>query len=263
MNQTLTAELAELADAAVDAVLPTLIAPEVRTNLATDTKSSATDIVTAMDRWAEETIVGVILDARPNDGLLGEEGSYRPATSGITWVIDPIDGTVNFVRDLPGFSVSIAARVDGIETVGTVHDLVRGERFRAIRGGGATINGRPIKVSNGTDLARSLIATGFSYDGIRRREQATALEHLLPAVGDIRRFGGVALDLCSVACGRVDGCFERGINEWDVAAGGLIVREAGGHTEDRLADEGAYIAVAPGIQTAFLELLGRVNAHGF
>ena len=128
------AELLALAEAAVDAVAPGLVASDARGDLGIETKSSPTDMVTAMDRWAEETIVGVLLDARPDDGLLGEEGADKTSETGVVWVIDPIDGTTNFIRDLPGFSVSSAARINGVDSVGVVHDPIRSERFTASRG---------------------------------------------------------------------------------------------------------------------------------
>ena len=140
------ADLMALANAAADAVAPTLAAPD-RAELGIDTKSSATDMVTVVDTWSEETIVALLLDARPDDGLLGEEGANKPSSTGVTWVIDPIDGTTNFIRDLPGFSVSIAARIDGVDSVGVVHDVVRGERFEATLGGGAFCNGERLEVS--------------------------------------------------------------------------------------------------------------------
>ena len=191
-----------LAQAAVDAVAPGLAAPDARRDLGIDTKSSPTDMVTAMDRWAEETIVGVLLDdSSPDDGLLGEEGADKTSETGVIWVIDPIDGTTNFIRDLPGFSVSIAARVDGVDSVGVVHDLVRSERFTATLGSGAFCNGEAIHVSEPVDLARAVLGTGFNYQPTVRAEQARLIADLLPDIADIRRFGGAAIDCCSVACG--------------------------------------------------------------
>ena len=157
------AELLALAEAAVDAVAPGLVASDAHGDLGIETKSSPTDMVTAMDRWAEETIVGVLLDARPDDGLLGEEGADKTSETGVVWVIDPIDGTTNFIRDLPGCSVSIAARINGVDSVGVVHDPIRSERFTAMIGSGAFCNGDALHVSEPVDLARAVLGTGFSY----------------------------------------------------------------------------------------------------
>ena len=249
------AELLALAQAAVDAVAPGLAAPDARGDLGIDTKSSPTDMVTAMDRWAEETIVGVLLDARPDDGLLGEEGAEKASETGVVWIIDPIDGTTNFIRDLPGFSVSIAARINGVDSVGVVHDPIRSERFTAMIGSGAFCNGEAVHVSEPVDLARAVIGTGFNYQPTVRAEQARLLANLLPDIADIRRFGGAAIDCCSVASGRLDAYYEVSVQEWDIAAGGLLVREAGGRTLDHRPD-GPFVC---GSVTIFEELVGRLG----
>lgn len=255
------AELMSVADEALDQVVPRLADPEVRSNISIDTKSSATDMVTEMDEWSEATIVETIAALRPGDGFLGEEGASRASETGVVWVIDPIDGTTNFLYDIPGFSISIAARVDGVDVVGAVHDPIRDERFRAVQGGGATRNDDPIRVSAKADLATALIATGFSYEADRRRAQAQALTILLPQVRDIRRFGGAALDLCAVACGRVDAYYERGLGTWDFAAGAVIAREAGAIVEDRQPHGGAFVTAAPGIATEFFGLVDSSGAN--
>ncbi len=261
MNPSLLEELLALADAALDRVVPTLQSPDVRRNLSIDTKSSGTDMVTEMDRWSEAAIVEVISEARPDDGFLGEEGASKQSRSGVTWLIDPIDGTTNFLYDLPGFSVSIAAEVDGEAGIGAVHDPIRDERFRASRGGGATLDGRSIRASGLTDLTTALVATGFSYDRDRRGAQAEVLTEVLPGVRDIRRFGGAALDLCFLACGRVDAYYERGLGAWDTAAGALIATEAGARLEDRQSSGGAFFGAAPGIFDAFSALIDDGGAH--
>ncbi|MEM8704854.1 MAG: inositol monophosphatase family protein [Actinomycetota bacterium] len=248
-------ELLELAEATADVVGPALIAPDARADLGIDTKSSATDMVTAMDRWAESTIVDHLLAARPGDGVLGEEGANKDTSTGVVWIIDPIDGTTNFIRDLPGFSVSIAARVDGVDSVGVVHDPVRNERFTAVLGGGAHCNGERLAVSQPADLARTVLATGFNYRPEVRVEQARLLGELLPDIADIRRFGGAAIDCCSVAAGRLDAYYEVGVQDWDVAAGGLLVREAGGLTLDRRPD-GPFVCGSPAV---FDELVTRLG----
>lgn len=192
-----------------------------------DTKTTGTDMVTEMDRASEQLILGRLLDARPHDAVLGEEGTDRVGTSGVQWIVDPIDGTTNYLYGHAGFAVSIAARVDDSIVVGVVHDPLHGEVFTAVRGGGARRNGSPIGVSTETELSKALVATGFSYDPERRRRQAGVLHEVLPLVRDIRRMGAASVDLCSVACGRVDAYYERGLQPWDFAAGALVASEAG------------------------------------
>jgi myo-inositol-1(or 4)-monophosphatase len=191
------------------------------------TKSSPTDVVTEMDTAAERLIRRRIAEARPDDGFLGEEGGGQPGTSGLTWVVDPIDGTVNYLYDLPAWAVSIGVERDGAAVAGAVAAPRLGEVYTAWLGGGAWRNGVPISVGPGPDLAESLVATGFGYAAARRARQGEIVARLLPRVRDIRRGGSAALDLCSVACGRVDGYFERGTHSWDRSAGGLVATEAG------------------------------------
>lgn len=191
------------------------------------TKSSLTDLVTELDTWAEAHITERLLRARPDDGLLGEEGADVEGTSGVTWSIDPIDGTVNFVHGIPGFCVSIAAQVDGRSIAAVVASPLHHDVFTATERGGACRNDRPIRCVTPTSVGRSVLGTGFSYDPERRRRQARVLTSVLPRIADIRRGGAAALDLCSVACGRLDGYWEVGLNPWDHAAGGLIASEAG------------------------------------
>ena len=191
-------------------------------------KSSATDVVTQMDEAAERLIRDRIGAARPRDAFLGEEGGASAGSSGIRWVIDPIDGTVNYLYDLPDWAVSIAAERDG-ETVAAVIEVPRrGWTFTAVRGGGAFRNGEPVRCGTGVPLAQALIATGFGYAPQRRATQAEVLAGVLPHVRDIRRNGACAIDLCMVASGLVNGYYERGVQHWDIAAGRLIVTEAGG-----------------------------------
>ena len=197
----------------------------VRTSVAT--KSSSTDMVTEMDREAELLIERRISSERPDDAVLGEEGTARTGTSGVQWVVDPLDGTTNYLYGHAGFAVSIAARVDGRVVAGVVHDPLHGEVFSARAGHGAFRNGERIAVSGAGELAHALVATGFSYEPDRRERQARVLTTVLPAVRDIRRMGAAAVDLCSVACGRVDAFYERGLQPWDHAAGALVAAEAG------------------------------------
>lgn len=220
------------------------------------TKSSASDVVTEIDTWAEAEVVRLISEQRSDDGFLGEEGTSTTGTSGVRWVIDPVDGTTNLLYDLPGYSVSIAAEIDGVVLAGAVCDPIRSEVFAAAVGGGATLDGMPIRASEKADLPTSLIGTGFSYLAEQRVAQADQLRTVLAEVRDIRRIGGAALDLCSVACGRYDGCYERGLSPWDSAAGALIAREAGA----RVTEGELTIAAAPGIAEALFDLLERIGA---
>ena len=190
-------------------------------------KSSATDMVTEMDRSAEELIVRRLLKARPDDGLLGEEGSSRSSSSGVTWVIDPLDGTTNYLYRIPAFAVSIAAVADGRPVAGAVHNPVLRETFAAAVREGSTLNGAPLRLGDPPPLHSALVGTGFGYDPGRRAEQAKVVASMIGHVRDIRRFGSAALDLCSLALGRLDVYFEQGLQPWDLAAGALVASEAG------------------------------------
>lgn len=256
-------ELRALAEATARAAGALLLdgLDKVRTDV--QTKSTGTDMVSEMDRAAEALIVQRLLGARPDDGMVGEEGTDLPGTSGVRWVVDPLDGTTNYLYGLTGFGVSIAAEHDGEVVVGVVLDVVRDELFGATRGGGAVLNGVPISASPATTLATALIATGFSYESARRARQAAVLVEVLPRVRDIRRFGAAAVDLCSVACGRVDGYYERGLAPWDLAAGGLIASEAGAVVtafDGGPAVAGSVVAAAPGIAVDLLELVVSAGA---
>lgn len=204
----------------------------VNEHQAVDTKSSRTDLVTAADRHVEEQLVEALRTARPDDGFVGEEGTDQAGTSGVRWVIDPIDGTTNFFYGLAGFNVSIAAECDGGTLAGVVLDPLRRELFAATAGGGATCNDQPIHCSTQTDLSLALVATGFGYAPEVRARQAEILRGVLPRVRDIRRLGAAAVDLCLVAAGRVDAYYERGLSPWDHAAGALIATEAGARVGD-------------------------------
>jgi myo-inositol-1(or 4)-monophosphatase len=197
------------------------------------TKSSPTDVVTEMDRRAEELIRARIGAARPSDAILGEEGGQTGDTGGapVRWVIDPLDGTVNYLYGLPDWAVSIAAEVAGQIVAGAVFLPVRGELFTATRGGGAWLTSGgtrvPLRCRPGVPLNQALVATGFGYQARRRQVQGEVVAALLPRIRDIRRGGVASVDLCSVAAGRLDGYYERGLNYWDYAAGALIAAEAG------------------------------------
>ncbi len=192
-----------------------------------DQKSSATDPVSDADRSAEELLVKMITAERPTDGFVGEEGAAIASSSGITWVIDPLDGTVNYLYQLDNFAVSVAAEDAAGAIVGVVFDPVRNTVFAATRGGGAYRDGKLLRCAAAVPAALALVATGFGYSADRRRTQGAVVAQLLPQVRDIRRIGSAALDLCSVASGAVNGYFEEGVQRWDIAAGALIAGEAG------------------------------------
>lgn len=228
-------------------------------------KSSPTDLVTDVDRSSEALIVSSLLKARPDDSILGEEGSSRNGSTAITWVIDPLDGTINYLYGIPIFAVSIAASLGGRSVVGVVHDPVAEETFAAFEGGGATLNGQELHVvPSGRPLAEALVGTGFSYLSATRAAQARLLSVVLPEVRDIRRAGSAALDLCSVACGRLDAYFESGLKPWDLAAGGLVAREAGASLValDGISPESPMIvAAAPALGAPLAELLERAASR--
>lgn len=208
-------------------------------------KSSPTDLVTDADRMAEEFIVEKIRTARPKDSILAEEGSLVEGSSGVRWVIDPLDGTINFVYGVPQWSVSIG--VEGKVRVGVVHDPTRGETFT---------DGGDLRPSRKTDLPDALIGTGFSYSAEIRRRQAGVLARVLPNVRDVRRPGSCALDLAWVACGRYDGFYEEDTHEWDVSAGIAIIESAGAVVE-RI----GTLTIAAGTKELFEKLKGLVLDH--
>jgi myo-inositol-1(or 4)-monophosphatase len=196
-----------------------------------DTKSSPVDVVTEADRACEELIRQRLLGARPGDGFVGEEGDAVEGTSGVRWIVDPIDGTVNYLYGLPHYAVSIAAERDGHVVAGVVLSPVPGLEYAARLGDGATCNGAPLTVRPTPSLDQSLVATGFHYEAAVRARAAQSVARMLPQVRDIRRQGSCALDLCAVAAGHVDAYVEEGPHVWDYAAGGLIAQEAGATVE--------------------------------
>lgn len=214
------------------------------------TKSSATDPVSEADTAAEALLVDTLSTARPDDGLLGEEGADRAGTTGLRWVLDPLDGTVNYLYGLPGWSVSVACEVweDGAwqALAAAVHDPLRGETFRAARGGGARLGRQRLAVNDPVPLARALVGTGFGYVTATRRRQAQVAARLLGEVRDLRRIGSAAMDLCLVASGRLDAYYEDSSSRWDWAAGVLIVTEAGGVVEPLPAPDGTTGVLAAG-----------------
>ena len=227
-----------------------------------DTKTSPTDVVTEVDRAAEELIRKRLLEARPDDGFVGEEGSSASSVTGVTWVVDPIDGTVNFLYGIPQYAISIAARLDDQVVAGVVVDVVKGETFTATRGGGARLDGRSVRVRDVVPLEQRLVFTGFSYERDTRVAQAGAVQQLLGRVRDVRRLGSAALDLCYLACGRADAYVEEGLNDWDLAAGALLVEEAGGRVEARPGVGGKRCVIASP-SGGFDEFLAAVEDSGF
>jgi fructose-1,6-bisphosphatase/inositol monophosphatase family enzyme len=259
----LLAELASLASSVAKAAGVLLCAGR-HGDLAPETKSSPTDVVTAMDRAAESLIVGRLLAARPDDGILGEEGAARKGGSGVRWVIDPLDGTVNYLYGLPGWAVCIAAELGGAVVVGVVVDALRDRCFVAVRGQGATCNGEPIHCRPPAALEQALIGTGFGYVAERRAVQAQVVAEVLPNVRDIRRFGAAALDLCAVAEGTLDGYYETGLAPWDLAAAGLIATESGavvGGLHGAAAGHDLVIAAPPGLFGPLHDLLATAQSR--
>lgn len=222
----------------------------IRTHLGTargiGAKSSPTDIVTQTDVDAERLIRDVLGAATPDAGFVGEEEGETTVGARLQWVVDPLDGTINFLYGLPVVAVSVAAAVDGEVVAGAVVDVLRGETFSAARDRGARVDGVPIAVSACPTFALALVTTGFSYRADLRAEQGEIVHRLLPHVRDIRCFGSAALQLCWVGAGRVDAYFERDIKIWDYAAGALIAREAGASTELACPEnDGLVIAATP------------------
>lgn len=197
------------------------------------TKSSAVDVVTEMDLASEALLRSLLAEHRPDDAILGEEEAYRPGSSGLTWVLDPIDGTVNYLYGIPAYAVSVAVVAGGPDpatwtaVAGAVHAVPDGRTWTAGRGLGAYLDGRRLCVNAARPLAESLVGTGFAYTRQRRTEQAQLVAEVLPLVRDIRRIGAASLDLCSIATGGLDLYYERGLKPWDLAAGGLVATESG------------------------------------
>jgi myo-inositol-1(or 4)-monophosphatase len=231
--------------------------------LVLDAKSSPTDVVTAADHAVEEHLVEALRAARPDDGLLGEEFGEVPGTSGLRWVVDPIDGTVNYLYGIPHWAVSIGVEDAKGSVVGVVYDAAKDELWQAVRDEGALLNEVPLRCSSVSSLDQALVGTGFGYDSRRRAAQSRALPDLLPRVRDIRRLGAGSLDLCSVAAGRLDGYYEQSLSPWDLSAGTLIAREAGALVTGLRGREPSYdlvLAAAPGIHQQLHDLLVGYDA---
>ena len=226
-------------------------------------KSSETDLVSEADRASEAAILELLTGERPEDGLLGEEGSSREGASGRRWVVDPLDGTINYLYRFPAWCVSVALEDVSGGLVGVIHDPLRNETFTAARGEGAFVNGKRMQVNGEESLEFALVATGFGYQAEVRATQAQLLTQVLPRVRDIRRAGAAALDLAWVAAGRLDGYYERGLHAWDYGAGDLIAREAGALTGGRPGERpsGALtVAGTPGVFEPLQRLLEDFGA---
>jgi myo-inositol-1(or 4)-monophosphatase len=239
--------------------------PEGRVDVSA-TKSSPTDAVTDVDTAAERHIRDRIGAARPDDGFVGEEGGRQSGSSGVNWVIDPIDGTVNFVYGVPAYAVSIGIEVGGVVRAGVVVDVPLRTEYSALLGHGAWrrdhAEGPPSRLRSATssDLSQALVSTGFGYDSAQRARQAAAVGVLITRIRDVRRIGSAALDLCSLASGRIDAYVEEGLQPWDRAAGVLIAREAGALVsglESDEPDERLVVAATPGLFDAFRTLVAE------
>lgn len=232
------------------------------------TKTAPEDIVTAADRESEDLIRGRIADARPGDGFFGEESDASASSSGLTWIVDPIDGTVNYLYGIPAYAVSIAV-VEGDPDPNTWRSLASavvnpasGEVYTASAGGGAYLGRKRLQVATGKQLSLALVGTGFSYDSRRRGLQAEAVSMLIPRVRDIRRIGAASLDLCNVASGRLDAYYEKGLKPWDHAGGALVAAEAGAKVaglHGAEASRALTIAAEPGLFAQLEPILDEIG----
>jgi len=237
------------------------------------TKSSAQDVVTAMDLASEALLRRRLAELRPDDGILGEEEGFQPGTSGVTWVVDPIDGTVNYLYGLPAYAVSVAAvsTPDGSGApdpatwtvlAGCVFAPEDGRTYTAGRGLGAWLDGRALRANAARPLIDSLVGTGFGYTASRRTSQARIVAELLPQVRDIRRVGSAALDLCTLAAGGLDLYYERGLQPWDLAAGALVAQEAGAQVTGLRGQPAQEAMTVAGSAERVTELIGLLEALG-
>jgi myo-inositol-1(or 4)-monophosphatase len=258
-DETRAVEPPDLADIAVDVaeLAAALVRQSVGEATITGTKSSPTDVVTETDVAAEKLIRSELEQRCPGSSVIGEEFEDTLGSTGVGWIVDPIDGTVNFAYDLPVMSVSIAATIDGHVVAGAVSDVLRRETFSAFAGGGAHRDGFPIAAGRRDGLSTALVLTGFSYDAPLRGLQADVLTRVLPAVRDIRCMGSAALNLCWVACGRADAFYQSDLKVYDQAAGALIAVESGAESlaEPARTADGMVAVSAPGILTDLMDLV--------
>ena len=229
------------------------------------TKSSPIDMVTEYDKASEKMIVEGLARLRPDDGIVGEEGASTDGTSGITWHIDPIDGTSNFYFDIPMWAVSIGAVDADGPVAGAVYAPALGEMFSAARGQGATVNGAPIRVRDNPDVSDALVCTGFSYRIHERAVHAERVARMVMRIRDLRRFGAAAIDLCFVGCGRYDAYFEEHLHSWDLVAGQLVATEAGAIVTDYSGNPVTprqVLASQPGVHRAIVDLIAETTGPG-
>ncbi|WP_433057613.1 inositol monophosphatase family protein [Dactylosporangium sp. CS-033363] len=229
------------------------------------TKSTATDVVTAADRAVEQHVRDTLQHVRPDDTVLGEEYGGGQGHAAVRWILDPIDGTVNYLYGLPQYAVSLAAEVDGVVVAGVVRNAATGREWTATLGGGAFADGRPIRASGETDLGQALVGTGFGYAAERRLHQARVVAGLIGHIRDIRRFGAASIDLCLVAEGSLDAYYEKGLNPWDHSAGGLIAAEAGALVtglDGNPPGVDMVIAAPPALHAHLHDLLSKLDAAG-
>ena len=252
-------ELLDVARAAARAAAPGLLERFGSRAAGVQAKSSPTDLVSQADVEAERTIRAILAERRPDDGILGEEGDDTPGTTGLRWIVDPLDGTTNYLYGNPQWCISVACE----GRAGVVLDPVRGEEFAAVAGGPATLDGSRLdsRATAGADggLAHALVATGFGYDAGVRAQQARLLAGLLPHVRDVRRAGAAALDLCWVAAGRADAYYEFGVQAWDIAAGTVICEAVGLEARVLPAGDGlpqGLLVAPPALAGPLAELLG-------
>ena len=254
--------LVDLARRAAIAAGAVLLDGQTEVRSSVTSKSTPTDMVSEMDTAAERLILTFIDRERPDDGVLGEEGSSRQGTTGVRWVIDPLDGTTNYLYGIPQFAVSIGIEVDGDAVAGVIHHPALDETFSATKGGGAFLGPRRLEVGGAPTLPLALIGTGFAYSAARRRRHGAVIASIIGEVRDIRRFGSAALDLCAVACGRLDGYFERHLGPWDLCAGSVIAAEAGawvGGFDGGPASIDGVIACAPQLADDLVRLIEQAE----
>jgi myo-inositol-1(or 4)-monophosphatase len=256
--QSLGHELRSIAEQLARAAGDMALAGRKSGDVTATTKSSPTDMVTQYDKASEDMITAGLRELRPDDGIIGEEGASREGTSGITWHIDPIDGTSNFYFDIPMWAVSIGAVDENGPLAGAVYAPALGDMFTAARGEGAVLNGAPIAVRNNTLLSDALVCTGYSYRASEREVHARRVASMVSKIRDIRRFGAAAIDLCFVACGRYDVYFEEHLHSWDLIAGQIIATESGAVVTDFSGDAVTprqVLASQPGVHAAMIQLI--------